>query len=132
MASNGRAERGPKRPAADGIAAAVLASGGTRQDAAAAAGLSDRTIRRRMSDPDFRVLVGDCRRRIAADVLSGAARLAGRAVERLGELVEDDNPHVALGACRAVLTVAADFGERAELAERIEALERALKMRGAA
>lgn len=132
MASNGRAERGPKRPASDGIAAAVLASGGTRQDAAAAAGLSDRTIRRRLSDPDFRALVGDCRQRIAADVLSGAAGLAGRAVERLGELVEDENGHIALQAARAVLTVAGTYGQAAELAERIEALERALKMRGAA
>lgn len=132
MASNGRSARGPKRPAADGIAAAALANGSTRQEAARAAGLSERTIRRRLGDPDFRALVGDCRARIMADVLSGAAGLAGRAVERLGELVEDDNPHVALGACRAVLTVAADFGDRAELAERIEALERVLKARGAA
>lgn len=112
--------------------AGVLASGGTRQDAAAAAGVSPRTVHRRMSDPDFRALVADSRARITADVLAGAAGLAGRAVERLGELVEDDNPHVALGACRAVLTVAADFGERAELAERIEALERVLGTRAKA
>lgn len=132
MASNGRADRGAKRPAADGIAAAALAQGATRGEAARAAGLSERTIRRRLGDPGFRELVADCRARIMADVLEGAAGLAGRAVERLGELVESENEHVAIQAARVLLTVAGTYGQAAELAERIEALERVLKVRGAA
>lgn len=132
MATRGRVERGPKRPAADGIAAAALANGSTRGEAARASGLSERTIRRRLSDPDFRALVSDCRARITADVLEGAADLAGRAVTRLGVLLDDDNPHVSLGAARTILTVAADFGERSELAERIAALEAVLKARSTA
>lgn len=129
MATNGRGTRGPKRPAADGLAAAALANGATRPEAARAAGLSERTIRRRLGDPDFRALVADCRARITADVLSGTAELAGRAVARLGVLLDDENPHVSLGAARTILTVAADFGERAELAERLAALEAVLKAR---
>ncbi len=129
MATNGTGKRGPKREAGDGLIAGALATGATRAEAAAAAGVSTRTVHRRLSDPDFRALVADCRARITGDVLSGAAGLAGRAVERLGELLEDENAHVALGAARTILTVAADFGERAELAERLAALEAVLKAR---
>lgn len=132
MATNGRNPRGAVRPGADGIAAGALAAGATRSEAAAAAGVSERTLYRRMGDPEFRALVSECRARITADVLSGAAGLAGRAVARLGVLLDDDNPHVSLGAARTILTVAADFGERSELAERLAALEAVLKARPAA
>lgn len=132
MATNGTGKRGVKRPGADGTIAGALAMGATRDEAAAAAGVSRRTVHRRLSDPDFRATVAESRARITADVLTGAAGLAGRAVERLGELVEDDNPHVAIQAARTILTVAADFGERAELAERVAAIEAVLKARPAA
>lgn len=136
MATNGTgkrgAARGAKRPAGDGAIAGALAMGATRPEAAAAAGVSTRTVARRLSDPGFRATVADCRARITADVLTGAAVLAGRAVTRLGVLLDDDNPHVSLQAARTILTVAADFGERAELAERVAALEAVLKARAAA
>lgn len=131
MATNGTGKRGAVRPGADGIIAGALATGATRAEAAAAAGVAPRTVHRRLSDPDFRALVAECRARITADVLAGTADLAGRAVARLGVLLDDDNGHISLGAARTILTVAGDFGERAELAERIAALEAVLKARAA-
>lgn len=129
MATNGRKPRGTKRPAGDDVLVGALAAGSTRAEAAAAAGVGPRTVYRRLSDPDFAARVQTARARILDDVLTRTAELAGRAVDKLGQLLEADSPAVQLGAARVILTTAAEFGERAELAERVAALEAVLTAR---
>ena len=121
--------RGVKRPAADDKLIGALASGATRAEAAAAAGVAPATVYRRLGDPAFKARVSEARARILDDTLSRTAELAGRAVDTLGELLTSDSPAVRLGAARAILTTAAEFGERAELAERLAALEAVLGAR---
>lgn len=129
MSTNGRKPRGTKRPAGDDVLVGALASGATRAEAAEAAGVGDRTVYRRLSDPNFAARVQTARARILDDTLTRTAELAGRAVDKLGQLLEADSPAVQLGAARTILTTAAEFGERAELAERVAALEAVLKAR---
>lgn len=121
--------RGPKRVAADDVLVGALASGATRAEAAEAAGVAPVTVYRRLSDPAFADRVQAARARILDDVLTRTADLAGRAVDKLGQLLEAESPAVQLGACRVILTTAAEFGEKAELAERVAALEAVLKTR---
>lgn len=131
MASNGRKRQsnGATAGRADDVLVGALASGATRGEAAEAAGVGARTVYRRLSDPDFAARVQTARAKILDDVLTRTAELAGRAVDKLGQLLEADSPAVQLGAARVILTTAAEFGERAELAERVAALEAVLGQR---
>lgn len=129
MSANGSKSRGVKRPAGDDVLVGALAAGATRAEAAEAAGVGQRTVYRRLGDPAFAARVQDARARILDDVLTRTAELAGRAVDKLGDLLDAESPAVQLGACRVILTTAAEFGERAELAERVAALEAVLKAR---
>lgn len=123
---------GPKsRRGADAVVVATLAAGGTKREAAAAAGVGERTVYRRMSDPNFRQQVAEARAQLAAEVVTRAAGLAGRAMDTLADLLGDGNAHIRLGAARTILTLAAEHGERAELAARLGALEDVLKGRAA-
>jgi hypothetical protein len=110
---------------------ATLAAGGTNRDAAKAAGVSERTVARRLEGDDFRRDVAAARARLAAVVVTRAETLAGRAMDTLSDLLGDSNANVRLGAARAILTLAAEHGERAELAERLAALEAVLQGRAA-
>jgi len=132
MATNGnkRQRKAPAKGRADDVLVGALAGGATREQAAAAAGVGERTVYRRLGDPAFTARVAEARARILDDVLTKTAELAGKAVDRLGTLLDVDAPAVQLGAARAILTVAGDYGERAELAERVAALEAVLKARG--
>jgi hypothetical protein len=110
---------------------ATLATGATKRDAAKAAGVGEGLVYKRLRDPDFRKQVADARTALAGEVILRAASLATRAMDTLAELLDGDVPSVRLQAARTILTVAAEHGERAELAERIAALEAVLRGRAA-
>lgn len=117
MASHGAKTR------ADALIAAALATGATQEDAAKAAGVSLRTVTRRLLDPAFRRLV-DATQDAAVERMVGAAvsRLA-EAVNKLGALVNSRNEMVALGACRAVVDTVFRLREHQTLTRRLTALE---------
>lgn len=131
MATNGakRQTNGHAAGRADDVLIGALAGGSTRGQAASAAGVGERTVYRRLGDPDFAARVQAARARILDDVLTRTAELAGRAVDKLGQLLDAEAPAVQLGAARTILTIAAEYGERAELAERVAALEAVLDAR---
>lgn len=108
---------------ADARLALGLAGGLTWRQAATEAGLSERSAYRRGDDPEFRSRVD----KLAADGWRQAAarleELVGDAAARLGSLLSDPDPRVALTSAKAILDVGGRVREQAELVERIEALE---------
>lgn len=115
----------------DGVIVATIAAGGTREAAAAASGASARTVYRRLNDPEVAAAIADARARIARDVLTRAADNAAAAVDTLARIMRDaDAPEAArIAAARTLLQVAGTYGQAAELAGRVEALEAALRAR---
>jgi hypothetical protein len=105
----------------------ALACGATVAAAARQTGASERTIYRRLADPQFKrelqVLREDMVQRA-----SGTLTAAGtEAVKALLELLKSATPHATrLGAARAVLELGVKLREAAELEGRIAALEQQL------
>jgi hypothetical protein len=104
----------------------LLACGATQEAAARSVGISERTVRRRLRDPDF------CRR-LQALRTEMMQRLAGLLMAASGEAVkvlvallkEDTAAGVRLGAARTVLQLNLEVHEATELEQRLAALEAA-------
>jgi hypothetical protein len=121
---------GAGRSVADAALVAALVGGATLDEAADAANVSRRTVARRLRDPAFRGELEALRREALARAADRLAGLATAALETLEELLGDRYPPTTrLGAARAVLHEASRFHEAAELAQRIEAIEQALRKR---
>ena len=115
------------RSGADSVILSSLAAGLTAAEVARAAGVSERTVRRRLSDPEFAAKIEAARNealhRAAAKVSAGAVSAADTLVVLLRP---NERSMVRLGAARAVL----DFGIRLraelELSDRLKAVEQHL------
>jgi hypothetical protein len=116
----------PRKKAED-VLLLALACGATVEAAARQCQLSERTIYRRLAEPDFRRRLQALR----ADMVQRAAGLltaaAVEAVKTLLDLQKASAPFaVRLGAARAVLEIGVKFREMADLEERLAALEEQL------
>ena len=130
MSAPDRLPTGPDPSRADDLLLPLLAAGATAASAAAVAGMSERTVRRRVKDEDFRIALqrerGALRRQLV-DRLVGAALAA---VDHLGALSEPGNTDATrLTAARTTLEFSArhlavvDVNDRlAELEERAAAM----------
>lgn len=107
----------------DPVLIPLLARGATVREAAAEAGVSERTVARRLNDPDFCREVTEARSGILAGTVEELAAGAAEAATVLRRLLHHDNPNVALGAARAILSSVVSVREHAELAGRVEGLE---------
>ncbi|HKB04041.1 MAG TPA: hypothetical protein VKD90_17595 [Gemmataceae bacterium] len=117
MAARGR------RNADDAIAVA-LAAGQTQAGAAAAAGVSERTVARRVTDPAFRQLVSRLRGEMVGQAIGVlVAGMFGSAVVLRHLMLNAESETVRLGAARSVLELALRAREATELEERVQALE---------
>jgi hypothetical protein len=104
----------------------ALAAGKTMRDAAAAAGISEKTATRRMADANFRRQVAALRNQMLD---AGAGRLAEgvcEAADVLRELLHAKSESIRLGAARALLEMCSKLRESLELEERIVELEERL------
>jgi hypothetical protein len=102
----------------------ALAGGLSVPRAAEAAGLSRRTAYRRLKDPDFRRRVGELRTELferAAGRLGGAG---GRAAAVLAKLLGSADEKTRLAAARAILELGPRVRDAAEIARRLDELER--------
>lgn len=108
---------------ADDALALELAAGKTLRDAAAAAGIGERTATRRWADPDFRRAVsrvrGDMLGRAAGELADGMAAAA----KALRELLNCESPAARLGAARSLLELGMKAREALDLDDRVRALE---------
>jgi hypothetical protein len=109
----------------DRTLARLLALGLTQTVAAAEVGISDRTVRRRLTDPAFIQLIDDERVRLSEQILDGLVIASRAAVRRLHQLVDDDDQpatvHVA--AARALLQATTTWRPQVEFEQRLHALE---------
>ncbi len=104
-----------------------LACGSTIEAAAAKAGLSKRTVNRRLEDPAFRQKLQEFRANMLerASAMLGAAAM--EAVKTLLGLMERSIPHsTRLGAARAVIELGLKLRDLLEVEQRLSALEKAV------
>ena len=119
MARNGR-------HGADPTLVVALAAGLTRQQAAKQAGVSLRTVARRLNDPKFRQQIAEAR---SATVEQASARLTAAslmAVQTLLQLLGAESESVRLGTARAILEMGVKFRETEALEAKIRAFQERL------
>jgi hypothetical protein len=93
----------------DGLVVAALVSGATYEQAANFAGCSKSTVRRRMSDPEFRSDVSDARREMIEVLRGRLLRAAPSAIETLEELAAGATSEaVRLGAAKTIVSSATE------------------------
>lgn len=108
----------------DGVAATALAAGATYAAAARQVGLSERTIKRRMSDPAFRALVNEIQVSTIEVAVYRLSHLSTEAIDTLGELIQVEWPaQVRLSAARTVLETALRWHELVQVERRLNELE---------
>lgn len=116
-----------RRSTKDDIIAATLASGQSQAHAARTAGVSERTVQRRMADPEFRARVDDARGDVLGrclDVL-GAGALEAAIVLRQITMDGNEPSTVRVSASRALLGSVLQWRDQIELSARIDQLEQA-------
>jgi hypothetical protein len=102
----------------------AIACGATVEVAAHKAGLSERTVYRRLDDPDFRRLINRYRSDMVLRSSGMLTAAAMQAVKTMLGLMEPNNPaSVRLGASRAVLELGIRLREMHEVEERLAVLE---------
>jgi hypothetical protein len=105
----------------------ALACGATVDAAARQCGLSDRTVYRRLQDPEFQKRLEGLR----ADMIQRSAGMltaaAGEAVRTLLSLQKDATPAaVRLGAARAILEIGIKLRQMVEIEQRLVEVEEML------
>ncbi len=111
--------------AKDVIIAAALAGGSTHASAARAAGVSERTVRRRLSEPSFQRELTRARDELVSHISDRLTGLTSVAVDALNELVlsADTPPAVRLRAALGVLTAHGSWRDSTILENRLQVLE---------
>jgi hypothetical protein len=114
---------GGDRSNADHLIVAALAAGTTNQEAATAAGVGERTVRRRLDDPAFRRQVSEARAALLEQAIGRMAGATTEAADTLRLLLNAESEHVRHAAAKTLLELASKGIELLDLAERIAALE---------
>jgi hypothetical protein len=118
MASGGRDN--------DDLIIAALANGATHKEAAEAAGVGERTVRRRLHSEGFKQKVRQKRSEIIEAASGKLASKLSKASDRLDELMDTGPPSVALGAARTILEFACKLQDSLDFAARLEEIEKRL------
>ena len=114
---------GQRKKAEDALLLA-LACGATVEAAGRQCGLSERTIYRRLREPDFRQRLQDLRADMVQRTAGTLTAAATEAVRTLLDLQKPTAPPpVRLGAAKAILEIGMKVREVAELEQRLQALE---------
>ena len=111
----------PRKP--DELLIAALIQGRTHAEAARLAGVSERTVRRRLRDADVAARIQHGRDELTSAAAARMAELYPRAIETLGELLDDKAKDIRLRAAQSVLKIGPDFRARTEIEDRLRALE---------
>lgn len=107
----------------DEILLAALAAGHSNPEAGKIAGLSAKTVQRRLRDPLFRAELDDLKREIVQQTAASLSTAATSAVATLEMLMASRDEWVQLRAAKEILDVSIRYREALELPERIAALE---------
>ena len=113
-----------KAAARDEIVLTALARGATYAEAGKAAKSSERTVRRRMSDPKFVAELGRRRGAYISAVTGALVSKSSRAVEVIAECLEDaDKTSDRLKAAQLMLAMARQYHSDTDVDARLVALE---------
>ena len=117
---------GGDRHRADTALVAAIASGATVADAARLAGVSERTVRRRLSDPAFRAELSRAHSAMLESTIGTLAEASTEAARTLRTLLAPSvAPSVRLRAAVAVIDFTRRLADERDLEERIARLESA-------
>ncbi len=94
---------GTARTNSESLLIAALARGCSQSEAARAAGISDRTVRRRLQDKAFRGKVREARREMLMTTVGALSDAGSAAVRALRQLLTAESDSVRLGAAKAIL-----------------------------
>lgn len=115
---------GGSRKNADTALVAALAGGATVEAAAKLAGVSERTVYRRLENAGFRRQVAEARAAMIERATAKLAEASTEAAATLRALLDASSPPaVRLGAARAILELGTRLREAEELEKRIAELE---------
>jgi hypothetical protein len=112
----------------DVVLVVALACGASAESAAQKAGVSLRTVRRRLAEPAFRTQVNEVRTEMVhrqAGMFTAAGMASIKAFTTLQESATSES--VRLGAARAVIELGCKLRESAALMDRVAALESRLE-----
>jgi len=112
-----------RRAAADELMLEALAAGSAYENAASAAGVSARTVRRRMTDPLFAAELARRRAVRVSDLTGQIMNLGARAVSVLGEALDAEAVGDRLRAANLILTSLRRYRADGDLELRLTALE---------
>lgn len=113
-----------RRAVADELILEALAAGVAYADAGSAAGVSARTVRRRMADPLFAAELARRRAVRVSDLTGQMMGLGARAVSVLGEALEAEAVGDRLRAANLILTALRRYRADGDLELRLTALEK--------
>jgi molybdenum-dependent DNA-binding transcriptional regulator ModE len=112
-----------RRRPGDAKIVSALAAGHPYAEAASLAGVSYKTVWRRMQDPLFRAEVEEMKAQIVEQTSASLATLATKAIATLEPLMNDGEPWMRQKTALAVVELSIRYREAALLDERISALE---------
>jgi hypothetical protein len=118
------------RQAKDEILIEALASGMTYAEAGKTAGLTSRTVSRRLEDPEFSVRVSRRRGDRVAQVTGALTAMSTEALQVLRECMADGRPADRLRAAQLTLVLMSRFRHDTEIEDRLAALEQQLQEGG--
>jgi hypothetical protein len=108
-------------------AIAALVAGKTKARAAAAANVSTMTLHRWLRDPAFQTAYAEAVRRVFGESIDRLKAVTGKAVGTLSRCLAASRDSDKIRAADRLLTHALRAAELGDLAERLEALEKALQ-----
>lgn len=110
----------------DRLIATALGRGLTHDKAGEVAGVSAKTVQRKLADPVFLSAVATERRRAFEQIYGALSRATGEATRTLVEVMRSERPTDRLRAAEAVLNIASRYHRQIvehDLADRVERLE---------
>ncbi len=118
--------------ARDELIIAALAAGMTHSDAGDTAGVSERTVRRRLEDPAFNDRLADAAAAYVDRLTKQLTRLAPSAIETMSTLMlaPDTPPAVRLRASAYLLSATRVWRDATEVEDRLRSLETQLSAPG--
>ena len=108
----------------DPLIAEALVEGCGQAEAARRAGVSERTVRRRLKDPAFQILLRDRRNELLKRTADRFMSLHDRALDAVEAGLGDSCGDTRLRAARMVFDIGSRYRDRVELEARLEEVEK--------